>query len=299
MQKNDDSNEIILPQAIHSTFDSYEILLDLFSCYTYQKNTTIITNFKGNTWFDANLLPVIYAYIAYGQKYLGIKSLYKNQLNCSLHKVFIRNGFAKLCFDMEYQPRDNETVVPFKVFNANDTYHFGAYIDAEIIRYFPQMENRVKKDLSIFIQELFGNAQIHSGCSKVFTCGQLYKHNHKMDFTIVNLGTTISQNVNAFLTEKNKELPDNTISWAVKPENSTKRTNSGGMGLSLMQEFIYYNNGKYQIISGNEFWKLNNKKICEKKFRNTFPGTIINIEIDQNDTSYYKYKEEISTENIF
>ena len=66
-----------------------------------------------------------------------------------------------------------------------------------------------------------------------------------------------------------------------------------------MQEFIYHNNGKYQIISGDEFWEINKKVICEKKFKYSFPGTVINIEIDQDDSSYYKYKEDLSTENIF
>ena len=65
-----------------------------------------------------------------------------------------------------------------------------------------------------------------------------------------------------------------------------------------MQEFIYHNSGKYQIISGNEFWELNDKVVSEKKFNNYFPGTIVNIEIDQNDTSYYKYVKYVD-ENIF
>lgn len=299
MQGTEVRREIILPQAIHSTFESYEELLELFNCYTNDEIDIITMNFRKNTWFDANLLPIIFAYALFGKQKHNIESTYNNQFNCPLHKVLIRNGFAKFCFNMEYKPKKLETVVPFKVFNSNDTYGFGSYIDAEIVRYFPQMEDHVKKDLSTFIQELFGNAQIHSGCNKVFTCGQYYYQNHKMDFTIVNLGITIGENVNSFLIEENKELPENNITWAVQPENSTKRTNSGGMGLSLMQEFIYHNNGKYQIISGNEFWELNNKLICEKKFKYGFPGTVINIEIDQNDTSYYKYKEDVNIENIF
>lgn len=300
MQKITRIQEIIIPQAIHSTFESYDELLELFSCYTDNNIDTIIMNFKKNTWFDANLLPIIYGYVVFGRINHDINSAYNNQTNCPLHKVLIRNRFAKYCFNMEYKPKPNETVVPFKVFNANDTYGFGSYIDAEIVRYFPKMEDHVKRDLSIFIQELFGNAQIHGKCDKVFTCGQYYYQNHKMDFTIVNLGTTIGENVQSFLTESNRDLPDNNISWAVQPENSTKRTNSGGMGLSLMKEFIYYNNGKFQIISGDEFWELNDKSICERKFKYAFPGTVINIEIDQNDTSYYKYyKEDINVENIF
>lgn len=289
---------ITIPQAIHSTFDSYETLLEIFNCYTYD-NIDVIINFRGNTWFDANLLAILYAYVVFGLKNNGILSSYDNQLNCPLHRVLIRNGFAKYCFDMDYIPNPSETVVPFMVFNSKDTYGFGSYIDAEIVKYFPKMETRVKRHLSTFIQELFGNAQIHGKCDKVFTCGQYYYQNKKMDFTIVNLGTTISENVKSFLIERNKPLPNNNISWAVKPENSTKRTNSGGMGLSLMQEFIYHNSGKYQIISGNEFWELNNKIISEKNFQYSFPGTAINIEIDQNDTSYYKYKEDVNVENIF
>ncbi len=291
--------EVIIPQAVHSTSESYEELLKLFDCYQNSDIHIIELDFKRNTWFDANLLPVIYAYVVFGAESHNIVSSYSNQKDCRLHQILIRNGFAKRCFHMEYCPRKNETVVPFKVFQSKDTYGFGSYIDAEIVRYFPKMEERVKRDLSTYIQELFGNAQIHGGCNQVFTCGQYYFQNHKMDFTIVNIGVTIGENVTEFLHEKGEELSESSISWAVKPENSTKRTNSGGIGLSLMQEFIFHNNGKYQIISGNEFWELNNQKVCERKFDNSFPGTIVNIEIDQNDTSYYKYKENLSEDNIF
>ncbi len=290
---------ITVPQAIHSTFEGYESLLALFSCYQASDIDKVVMNFRANTWFDANLLAVVYAYVDYGMRIRNIKSAYDNQFDCRLHGLLIRNGFAKCCFGMEYQPRKNETVVPFKIFRSSDTYGFGKYIDAEIVRYFPKMEDRVKKDLSAYIQELFGNAQIHSGCNKVFTCGQYYHQNHKMDFTIVNIGTTIGENVIEFLSECKKQLPPNSITWAVEPEHSTKRTISGGIGLSLMQEFIEYNSGKYQIISGNEFWELNDKLTNEKVLSNSFPGTIINIEIDQNDNSYYKYKESINKENIF
>lgn len=299
MQRIETRKEIILPQAIHSTFESYETILELFNCYLTDEFDIVIMNFRTNTWFDANLLPMLYAYVVYGESLHSIKSAYDNQKNCPLHKVLLRNGFAKVCFNMEYEPKPNETVVPFKVFESSDTYGFGTYIDAEIVRYFPKMDDPVKKDLSTFIQELFGNAQIHSGCNKVFTCGQYYYKKHKMDFTIVNLGTTIGDNVKSFLIDENVELPENSITWAVEPQNSTKRTNSGGIGLSLMHEFIYHNNGKYQIISGDEFWELNNQSVCENKFKYAFPGTIINIEIDQNDTSYYKYKDEVNIENIF
>lgn len=294
---------IIMPQAIHSTYQGYLDLLEIFQCYVDERNaySEITMNFRGNTWFDANLLPIIYAYVEYGQTKYNIVSRYDNQLDCNLHRLLIRNNFAKLCFEMEHKPRNNETVVPFKIFRANSTYEFGVYIDAEIIRYFPDMEERVKRDLSAYIQELFGNAQIHGDCFYVYTCGQYYPAHQKMDFTIVNLGTTIKENVVDYLTDKKEVIPENCIEWAVEPEHSTKRMNSGGIGLSLMHEFLYYNNGKYQIVSGNEFWELNQKNVCTEELTYKFPGTIVNIEIDQSDTNYYKYQENQKNDsnNIF
>lgn len=297
------SNEmsLLIPQAIHSTQEGFSKLFDTFKVYLDSKNEhkKIILDFKSNTWFDANLLPIVYAFIIYGKDYYNIESEYSNQPKDKLHKLLIRNNFARECFGLDYKPKNNETVVPFKIFRAADTYSFGAYIDAEIVRYFPDMEERVKKDLSAYIQELFGNAQIHGNCSKVFTCGQYYYQNHKMDFTIVDVGYTISENVLNYLTELRKEIPESCIAWAVEPEHSTKRTNSGGIGLSLMHDFIYYNKGKFQIVSGNEFWELNERNVVISKLHNIFPGTIINIEIDQNDNNYYKYEEVVNEQELF
>ena len=285
---------IIIPQAIHSTYEGYSELFKTFQCYIKDVPSDlkdIVMDFRKNTWFDANLLPIVYAFAEYGQYKYHINSRYENQPNCKLHQILIRNNFAKLCFELEHRPKENETVVPFKIFRSNDTYGFGNYIDAEIVRYFPVMEAKVKHNLSVYIQELFGNAQIHGACTKVYTCGQYYPVSHKMDFTIVNLGTTIKTNVVDYLEDINEKMPDNCIDWAVQPEHSTKRTNSGGIGLSLMRDFIHYNKGKYQIISGNEFWELDKQIVNLRELNDPFPGTIVNIEIDQNDTNIYKYDE--------
>lgn len=292
---------ILIPQAIHSTKDGFSQIFGTFSLYLDSANAgkNITLDFRGNTWFDANLLPVIYAFVVYGQRNYDISSGYSNRTTDKLHKLLIRNNFAHECFGMSYEPKPNETMVPFKIFGASDTYGFGSYIDAEIVRYFPKMEERVKKGLSSYIQELFGNAQIHGECTQVYTCGQYYHQNHKMDFTIVDLGHTIYENVVSYLGELGQDIPESCIAWAVEPEHSTKRTNSGGIGLSLMHDFIYYNKGKFQIISGNEFWELNARNVSFSRLDSFFPGTIINIEINQNDKNYYKYSESVSDKEIF
>lgn len=297
----DEEKRLLIPQAIHSTKEGFIKLFSTMADFIDSDNesNTIIVDFKRNTWFDANLLPIVYAFMYYGHKNYNIQGGYSNQPDDKFHKLLIRNNFAKECFGLEYKPKINETVVPFKIFRASDTYRFGEYIDSEIIRYFPKMEERVKRDLSIYIQELFGNAQIHGNCDKVFTCGQYYYTNHKMDFTIVDVGYSIKDNVVEYLTELSQEIPKCCIAWAVEPEHSTKRTNSGGIGLSLMHDFIYFNNGKFQIISGDEFWELNAKKEEYAKLDVFFPGTIVNIEIDQNDKNYYKYQQNDHKQELF
>lgn len=120
-----------------------------------------------------------------------------------------------------------------------------------------------------------------------------------MDFTIVDVGRTVRENVVEYMEELGKLIPVNAISWAVKPENSTKKTNSGGIGLSLMHDFIFFNNGKFQIVSGNEFWELNAKKERYSILKAAFPGTIVNIEIDQNDNNFYKYQRIVDEPELF
>ena len=151
-------------------------------------------------------------------------------------------------------------------------------------KYSNQKEDKLHKLLirNNFGRECFGmsyeprknETAVHGACDRVFTCGQYYHNNQKMDFTVVDVGRTIQENVRDYLKELGQKVPDSCIAWTVEPEHSTKKTNSGGIGLSLMHDFIYYNNGKFQIVSGNEFWELNAKNTECEKLDVLFPGTI-------------------------
>lgn len=298
---SDNTLILYIPQSVTSDYKGYSSLLELCNPYLNVNlaQSQIVLDFKKNIWFEANLLPVLYAYMVEGHKF-GITSMYRNQNGDKFTDILIRNGFAKVCFNKEHRPRENETCVPFKTFKANDTYNFGKYIDAELPRYFPAMEDRLKKDISSYIQEIFGNAQIHGGSDKVFTCGQYYPKNNKMDFTIVDLGWTFYNNVANFFSSLKEETPVHSIEWAVQPEHSTKSGFSGGFGLSLLRDFIKFNAGKFQIVSGNEYWELFGGIEKTDKFSYNFPGTIVNIEIDQSDKKFYFYdRSQSQQEQLF
>ena len=93
-------------------------------------------------------------------------------------------------------------------------------------------------------------------------------------------GTTIKETVACSMRRSMKRLPAHCIEWAVKPEHSLST------GLSKVYEFIYHNNGKFQIISGDEFLELNEQILRLEILDYSFPGTIINFEMDEGDTDY-------------
>lgn len=156
---------------------------------------------------------------------------------------------------------------------------------------------------SIF--EIFENARTHGKCELIYTCGQYYpnKNPPRIDTTIVDLGFTIKKNVNDFLIhrrEKPFNLGYNAIQWAIQKGNTTKTGSiSGGLGLDLVLEFLKLNNGKIQIVSSDGYWEFRKGDFIKGPFTLGFPGTIVNIEVNINDTYHYRLKEEVSFYDIF
>ena len=83
------------------------------------------------------------------------------------------------------------------------------------------------------LYEIFSNAVIHSETRLgIYACGQFFPNKHRLDFTIVDLGIGIRENV------RRKAGLDLTaplaIAWAMEGKNTTKRGRiPGGLGLKL------------------------------------------------------------------
>jgi hypothetical protein len=116
--------------------------------------------------------------------------------------------------------------------------------------------------------------------------------------TIVDMGKTIKANVNDYL--KTNLTGCDAIQWALVDGNTTKTGNvPGGLGLSIIFEFIKLNKGKVQIVSADGYWEYRKGETEYKLFENPFPGTIVNIEFNLDDSDYYQLVEEISLDDIF
>ncbi|MCI8805982.1 MAG: hypothetical protein HFE59_08910 [Clostridiales bacterium] len=291
--------EIFIVGTFRSNFNEINLLLLELNKIIKLKKYIININFTQTTFFEANLLPIIFAYVQLGQVNQNtMTSTYAPESNFT--KLLIRNNFLSECFQERCIRKRKETVIPFKIFKSTNTIKFNNYIVKELYKYFPMMTNKVRNLLGECIQELFINVHCHTECTWVCTCGQFYPQKEKLAFTIVNIGTTIQENVVEYHKKNKINPPSSTIEWAVTEKNSTKENVSGGWGLTFMREFIDKNNGCLQIISANEYWELKQKKITIKKLTEIFLGTIINIEINQADTKYYKLRDEPEFfDNIF
>jgi hypothetical protein len=92
------------------------------------------------------------------------------------------------------------------------------------------------------------------------------------------------------------------IEWAIKESNTTKpkdRNIPGGLGLKLICEFARMNNGKVQIVSSDGCWQLTRNNEERFTLDYPFPGTIVNLEFNLDDKSFYYLEEENEESIIF
>jgi len=85
----------------------------------------------------------------------------------------------------------------------------------------------------------------------------------------------------------------------MRAANTTRQSESGGLGLKLIREFIVHNNGRIVIVSDAGYWELQGGQVTKKRFDCPFPGTVVLIEINTADTKSYALKSEIDPNNIF
>ena len=161
----------------------------------------------------------------------------------------------------------------------------------------PKMTEQLKKKIAESIYEIFVNAQLHSNSEYIYTCGQFFPRKEKIEFTIVDMGIGFKKPINNRFNTSLSSIQ--AIRWALIDGNTTKTDVSGGLGLSLLTEFIKLNKGKFQIISDNGFYEVGQKENAGF-LDSPFPGTIVNMEFSTDDANSYRLSSESdNTEDIF
>lgn len=290
---------IVLPKEIKT----YDILINLMNQINQAKdNDTVVLNFNSLQWIDANLLAVFGAVLDNNMNRIKIQYI-KGSISEGIRTLLAKNGFGKY-FYFDNLEDNNGTIINYKITNGVDIKSFAKYFKKEVMQsnHMPSLSEELQDKLLENVLEIFGNAPMHSGCKKVFSCGQIFKHENQLKFTIANTGHTIKENVIEYYARqlKMQNYPQKTIEWATKENNSTKiivNGRSGGLGLYYLKEFINKNNGTICICSSDELWELSEGIETTKQLNDIFSGTIVTITIRTDDQNRYYLNND--SEQIF
>lgn len=241
----------------------------------------------------------------------GIKVVIKKPRSQKVLDTLQKIGFlSKFCEEKDgddtYRTMLRYTNIPLENYDLplQEFYsYFIAQFTGKIDNLSPKLLNKILQK----IFELFSNVFRHSDSALgLFCSGQFYPSREKFNFTIVDNGVTIKTNVNRYLSKeflKNRSTADkifgtkyeprngiDAIKWALEDTHST--TGQGGLGLSLLMEFITISGGSIEIISNDGYYSIKDGKESFKKLEESFEGTIVSIELNTVSDRYYFLKEE-------
>lgn len=244
-------------------------------------------------WFGANMSAVLGAIL---------DKLSTNSIKITSDKPKIIEILQKNTFLANYGysiiPDTNHTTIRYLKLKASDSRYFGDYVMNELLskRDFPNMSEGLKQKIFESIYEIFVNAQMHSQTEFIYTCGQLFPHKNEIEFTIVDSGIGFKKKiVDQF------GLPVNSIQairWALVNGNTTKQDVPGGIGLSVLTDFIKMNKGKFQIVSDEGFYEVG-ETVSSQILQYSFPGTVVNMKFRTDDTNSYRLDSENDVFDIF
>jgi hypothetical protein len=290
--------EYPIPDRVVSDYDGYEFLCQLSVKSILFRKCELRFKFSSNTYFEANLCSPFGAILQ--SLRARENTIFFDDLNPLVENEFRKNGFYKLV-NAGFENTDSpSTIMDFKKFTLQDIMSFQDYINEQLLaqKDFPPLSDLLKKEINKSILEIFNNAHTHGRCEFVYTCGQYFPNNSRLKFTISDMGDTIRKNVRNYF--GNKIDGNKAITWAVQVGNTTKNGKiPGGLGFTIIRDFLKLNEGTIQIISSNGYWEEKNGTIFENAFKSRFLGTIVNLEFNLSDIHSYQLTSEIDPKNVF
>ena len=293
------SMNISFPPEIRHDFHGFQLLINLIiqtkTCFL----ETIEINMQATTWFDADMAAAFGA-ILY-KLGMELNTIKLTNLPPKVESILSRNGFLSY-YGKEIIPDFWNTAIPYHRFDTKDDRYFAEYIEKEFLhrKEMPTMSSGLLKKFRESIFEIFSNAVIHSETELgIFSCGQFYPNKKRLTFSVVDLGIGIRNKVQKAM---NLNLSaEDSIRWAIAGKNTTKKGPiPGGLGLKLLSDFIDLNEGSIQIISDTGYLQRKNRQTTTQPLKgNSFPGTVVTIEINTADTASYQLSSEIPLTDIF
>ena len=294
------AKEIYILPSVEKKKKGYEFLCGLYDDMHSVENMNIVIDFSKCRSFDANLSAVLGAIFDKRQEE-GCSIFLKSPQTPGVRRALSRNKFFN-AFDLETYNENRENYIEYHKFSVSDTQQFKKYVNSELIqkKRFPACTENAKIKIIESIYEIFANAASHGGCSYVYSCGEVHTRNNKtmLDMTFVNLGRSVVDNVNKYMQERGFSMLEScaTLEWAFVEGNTTKSI-TGGLGLSILRNFIGLNEGTIQMISKDAMLEINGNECVKTQMNRSFCGTIVTVEFNCDDNKTYLSSDELPDKN--
>ncbi len=249
------------------------------------------------SWFDADMCAAFGAILYNLGENLNTVNL--TNLDSEVENILSKNGF--LSHYGRVKISDSwDTTISYKRFDVKDDHYFSSYIENEFMHRseMPNLSSGLLKKFRESIFEIFNNAVYHSRTKLgIFSCGQFFPTRNRLNFTVADLGVGICQNIRDHAGYDFS--PENAIDWATKDNNTTKCGGvPGGLGLTLLREFIDLNDGCFRIVSDAGYWQRRKKETTTAPLDHPFPGTVVSVEINTADWRSYVLTSELRVQDI-
>jgi hypothetical protein len=249
-------------------------------------------------WMDANMCAPLGAIL---ERYREL-GLMPSDLKGDLRQILLKNGFLRSVVPGTPRATDTYgTTVEYRRFGPDDAAAFEGYLRESLTgKGIPEMTPALTRKFWESLAELFDNAAAHSETTAIFVCGQHFPKKRKLDFSVADAGIGIRENILRGIGLN--FTPEEAIQWAVSEQNTTRQREKGkpgGLGLKLIKDFIKLNGGTIQIASDAGYWRYAGGSEETRALRRSFPGTVVNIEINTADAQSYCLASEMDPSKIF
>lgn len=278
---------------LRNDVDSFRALGQLHHELSLFQNQAIDIDLGRLLWFDAHLSgplkSIILQSVARGNSH---RLLIKRD---DIRDILSKNGLLKRKMADVYG-----TTMPLQEFGLNAHKEFAVYAKRNLSRReMPRMTQQLQRKFLEGVDELFANSSMHSlSPVDVVVAGQVYPRKHLLTISLSDGGIGIIGSLRkAGITFRNHA---EAIHWAMQRHNTSRQGDiPGGLGLSVLQEFISMNGGKLLIASKQGFWCQNGQAVQTGKLDYDYPGSCVIIEINTADQKSYDLVSPVSAQNIW
>lgn len=157
------------------------------------------------------------------------------------------------------------------------------WIKKNIIKYIPKVDKTLERGIIKNLWEIVCNG-IYHGISKkgITVCGQFYPMMNYFEAAFYDCGIGLTNKIRSSGLLSDKLKDEDYIEWASQKGTTTNPTSkTGGLGLFILKNFVRFNRGALQIISGNGYYANTESEQSQKQtIKNYLEGTLVNIRVN-------------------